>query len=86
LDGEFFQPLAEPIESWGGTCVFERKDQVDALLGGDGGGSIRRGWLLGLNGEVREKYGAAEKEYGVGAENVSNHLIWIVAEEQVGGF
>jgi hypothetical protein len=42
--------------------------------------------LLGLNGEVREKYGAAEKEYGVGAENVSNHLIWIVAEEQVGGF
>jgi hypothetical protein len=39
-----------------------------------------------LNGEVREKYGAAEKEYGAGAENVSNHLIWIVAEEQVGGF
>src|SRR5580704_1465917 len=84
LDGEFFQALAEPVEAWGGAGVFEREDQVDALLGGDGGGSIRRGWLLGLKGEVCEKYGAAQKQYGAGAKKVSNHLIWIVAEDQVG--
>ncbi len=86
LDGEFFQAFAEPVEAWGGAGVFEREDEVDALLGGDGGRSTGGGWLLRLNGDVREKYGAAQKQYSAGAENVLNHLIWIVAEDQVGGF